>query len=116
MSKITDNESVWVTAAGAGHMQLGPGPQPNPASDEVVIKVNYAAVNPTDWKVSERFEDEVEKFSALTSPQFQETPYWEVQYPIVLGTDVAGTIVQLGEGVTRFKVGQRVIGYAPKRL
>ena len=29
----------------------------------------------------------------------------------IFGTDVSGTVVQLGSGVTRFKVGQRVIGH-----
>lgn len=31
--------------------------------------------------------------------------------PNILGTDVAGTVVQLGRKVTRFHVGQRVFGY-----
>jgi len=33
------------------------------------------------------------------------------KYPNVLGTDVAGEIVEIGEGVTRLRKGQRVIGY-----
>lgn len=32
------------------------------------------------------------------------------QYPNILGTDVAGVIEEVGEGVTRFTKGQRVIG------
>ena len=40
----------------------------------------------------------------------QDAPYFKMEYPIILGTDVAGTIAQLGSGVTRFKIGQRVIG------
>lgn len=34
-----------------------------------------------------------------------------MQYPIILGTDVAGMVVQLGSEVSRFKVGQRVIAH-----
>jgi NADPH:quinone reductase-like Zn-dependent oxidoreductase len=41
----------------------------------------------------------------------QDTPYFEMEYPFIWGTDVAGTIVQLGSKVTRFKIGQRVIGF-----
>jgi NADPH:quinone reductase-like Zn-dependent oxidoreductase len=41
----------------------------------------------------------------------QASPYFEMDYPYIWGTDVAGTIVQLGVNVTRFKLGQRVIGY-----
>jgi NADPH:quinone reductase-like Zn-dependent oxidoreductase len=33
-----------------------------------------------------------------------------------MGTDVAGTIVQLGPGVTRFEIGQRVIGHCDSLL
>jgi NADPH:quinone reductase-like Zn-dependent oxidoreductase len=41
----------------------------------------------------------------------QDTPYLKLQYPFILGTDVAGTVVQLGSAVARFKIGQRVIGH-----
>lgn len=41
----------------------------------------------------------------------QENPYMPFPYPFVFGTDVAGTIVQLGSKVTRFEIGQRVIGH-----
>jgi len=45
---------------------------------------------------------------------------WKIQdhgvfiqkYPIVLGTDVAGSIAAVGQGVTNFKQGQRVMGWA----
>jgi NADPH:quinone reductase-like Zn-dependent oxidoreductase len=48
-----------------------------------------------------------------TTVQMQDTPYFELQYPFIFGTDVAGTVVQLGSKVTRFKIGERVIGYGP---
>lgn len=46
----------------------------------------------------------------------QDTPYLKMEYPIILGTDVAGTIAQLGSSVTRFKIGQRVIGHCDSLL
>jgi NADPH:quinone reductase-like Zn-dependent oxidoreductase len=46
----------------------------------------------------------------------QDNPYFKMDYPIILGTDVAGTIAQLGSGVTRFKIGQRVIGHCDSLL
>lgn len=52
MSHITDNKTAWLTAKGARPLQVGPGPVPNPAKNEVVIKVAYAAINPVDGIVS----------------------------------------------------------------
>lgn len=51
MTKITDNRAAWLPKEKATAMEVGPGPEPNPADNEVVIKVAYAAVNPVDWKV-----------------------------------------------------------------
>jgi len=34
------------------------------------------------------------------------------KYPNVCGTDVAGEVYEIGEGVTHVKKGDRVIGYA----
>jgi len=46
----------------------------------------------------------------------QDTPYFPMPYPFIFGTDVAGTIAQLGSKVTQFKVGQRVIGHCDSLL
>ena len=37
---------------------------------------------------------------------------WPPKYPFVLGHEFAGEVVELGEGVTKFKVGDRVAGEA----
>lgn len=55
-----------------------------------MIKNAFVAINPVDWKIQEY------------SPAFQ-------NYPDILGRDIAGEILEVGEGVTRLKVGQRVI-------
>ncbi|KAK5062865.1 hypothetical protein LTR84_004940 [Exophiala bonariae] len=93
MSTQFVNQAAWQTGANVKPLSVGPGPdQNNPASDEVIIKVEYVAINPSEWK-------------------FQDFNYIPVQFPHVLGSDVAGTIVKIGDGVTRLKEGDRVIGH-----
>ncbi|HEU4780631.1 MAG TPA: NADP-dependent oxidoreductase [Steroidobacteraceae bacterium] len=71
-----------------GSLSVQTRPVPRPGAGEVLIKVRAAGVNPVDWKVALR------------------------RLGRVPGTDVAGTIDTLGEGVTGFKVGDPVLGFA----
>jgi hypothetical protein len=63
-------------------------PVPQPGAGEVLIKVRAAGVNPVDWKAAQR------------------------RLGMVPGTDVSGTIDSVGEGVTDWKVGEQVLGFA----
>jgi len=66
-------------------------PIPTPGHDEVVVR-NYAvASNPVDWKM-------------------QESGLFIKKYPVILGIDVCGIVHAIGEKVTRFSVGDRVLG------
>ena len=62
---------------------------PKPGSGEILVKVKAAALNPIDWKIH-KYGFFVEKF------------------PAILGTDIAGDVEEIGEGVTEFQKGDRV--------
>ncbi|EJT98746.1 GroES-like protein [Dacryopinax primogenitus] len=65
-----------------------------PEQGEVRIRIEAAAQNPVDWKQAD--------FN-FAIPSF----------PFILGVDVAGVIDKVGAGVTKFKIGDRVLSMAP---
>ncbi|WP_421846403.1 zinc-binding alcohol dehydrogenase family protein [Novosphingobium sp.] len=79
-----------------GTFTLGDAPMPVPGERQVVVRARAVAVNP--------FERLIRTVGDIITP-------W-IDYPAVLGSDVAGDVVAVGPGVTRFQVGDRVFGYA----
>lgn len=80
---------------GYGHSQtlkLGELPPPTPGAHDVLVQVRAASVNPIDFKVRDG------KLRFLR-------PY---HFPLILGHDCSGEVVQVGDQVTTFKVGDRV--------
>ena len=71
-------------------------PDPQPQAGQVLIQVAATSVNPIDWKV--------------LSGAMQEI--FPMKLPVILGFDASGTVKQLGQGVTQFKVGDRVLAQA----
>jgi NADPH:quinone reductase-like Zn-dependent oxidoreductase len=71
-------------------------PEPVAGPGEVVVAIAAASVNPIDVKVRSG------AFKAIL-------PY---DMPLVLGHDLAGTVVAVGPGATRFKVGDAVFACA----
>lgn len=67
-------------------------PQPRLEPDDLLIRVRAAAVNPVDWKIREGYLQ----------------GFLNHQLPLILGWDVAGTVVEVGPEVTGFKVGDQV--------
>lgn len=66
--------------------------KPVPKTDQVLIEVKAASVNPLDWKVREGYlKDRL-----------------PLRFPAVLGWDAAGIIVETGSGVSAFKKGDAV--------
>lgn len=72
-------------------LRLADLPRPEPAATEVLVRVTAAGVNPVDWKTRA-------SGNMLGDP------------PFTVGWDVAGVVEEVGFGVTRFGVGDRVFG------
>lgn len=69
-------------------------PMPEPAADEVLIRVHATSVNPVDWKIREGLRKE--KFPS--------------KLPLTLGWDVSGVVEQVGGKVSIFRKGDEVYG------
>ncbi len=69
-------------------------PDPKPASGEVLVKVAGTSLNPIDWKLRAGYLKDI----------------MPLQFPAILGRDVAGTVAEAGPDVTRFKAGDKVMG------
>ncbi len=65
--------------------------KPNPKEGELLIRIEAAGLNRLDHYIRE----------GGVNP--------DIQFPFILGSDAVGTVVELGEGVTGFEVGERVM-------
>jgi len=72
-----------------GDFIIGTIPVPKPGPGEILLKVQATALNPVDWKI-------------------QTYGFFIDKFPAVLGTDLSGTVEELGQGVTGFAKGDRV--------
>src|SRR2546425_2292064 len=79
---------------GPEELRYEDAPRPAPKPGEVLIRIHASAVNPADWKFRSGFFGK------------------DISLPLTLGFDFSGVIDTLGEGVTRWKVGDEVYGYA----
>ena len=73
--------------------------KPAPAQDEVLVKVEAAAINPLDWHYMRGQPYFMRLFSGIGKPKVTR-----------FGVDFAGTVEAVGADVTRFKVGDPVFG------
>lgn len=65
---------------------------PVPEKNQVIVELKATSINPIDWKLREGY----------LKGMFD----WE--FPIILGWDAAGVITEVGEQVTKWKVGDKV--------
>lgn len=74
-------------------------PTPAPSANQVLINVHAASVNDWDWCIVNGQPFYIRLLCGLRKPNIP-----------VLGVDVAGEVVAVGEAVTRYKVGDEVYG------
>ena len=89
------NQAAW-SAKKVAQLKVGDAPYTAPGPGQVVVKNGAVGINPFDWVLQYQ--------AAMLASH--------LLYPMVLGVDVAGTVVEVGPDVTRFKVGDRVAGSA----
>lgn len=92
---MPENQAAWLPAKNA-KLQVGPAPYTPPRDHEIVVRNRAVAINPVDWII----------------PQLGSLIFPWLKPPTVLGSDVAGEVVEVGAGVTRFRAGDRVLGHA----
>ncbi|NET02530.1 MAG: NAD(P)-dependent alcohol dehydrogenase [Sphaerospermopsis sp. SIO1G1] len=68
--------------------------KPKIKPDQLLVQVHASSVNPIDWKTRKGM------LKILTGNKF----------PLILGFDVAGEVVEVGAKVTRFQVGDAIYG------
>jgi len=81
-------KAIVKVAAGQGHVELRDVPRPQPGKGEVLLEIGAAGICGSDLHI---FADEY--------------PYHP---PVTLGHEFAGTIVEIGEGVVGWEIGDRV--------
>jgi NADPH:quinone reductase-like Zn-dependent oxidoreductase len=62
---------------------------PKSGPGELLVKIRSTSLNPIDWKIHKR-------------------GFFVEEFPAVLGSDLAGDVEEVGEGVTTFVKGDRV--------
>lgn len=89
---MPSNSAAWITEAKKVPFEVKEAPLWTPKENEVLVKNHAVAINPVDGSV-------------------QQFAYLPLEYPSILGTDVAGEVVAVGPNVTRWKEGDRIIGH-----
>ncbi|RBR23766.1 uncharacterized protein FIESC28_03382 [Fusarium coffeatum] len=93
MGNISEPNTASLLPNKQGTLTLDERPIPSPGRGELLVRNEFVAANPSDWKV--------QSFGVLIE-----------EFPGVLGSELAGTVISVGPGVTRFKPGDRVTGFA----
>ena len=92
---MPSNTAAWLNGAKIP-LEVKTAPYTSPGPDEIVIQNAAIAINPIDH----------------IKQDLGKMVYGWIKYPFIIGTDVAGEVVEVGSRVTRFKIGDRVLSLA----
>ncbi|KAJ5826941.1 Polyketide synthase enoylreductase [Penicillium robsamsonii] len=96
MTQTPENKAAWLSGSKVTPLEIGPAPYTAPGPHQIVVKNSAVGINQVDW----------------AKQLLGEGLLGHISYPFILGEDVAGTVVEVGEGVERFSVGDRVVAAA----
>lgn len=82
-------KAIIANKIGIENIEIRNIPVPKIQQNEVLIKIKAIGVNPVDWK-------------GLESGEFGDS--------YILGTDISGVVEKIGSEVTKFKIGDAIIG------
>ncbi|PCJ47062.1 MAG: zinc-binding alcohol dehydrogenase [Moraxellaceae bacterium] len=98
-------KAMYADAKTGGELQFGTIPSPKAYGNNILIEVHATSMNPHDWKYLHSGRKVYAKFSSLAKLTFPK---------LMLGHDVSGVIVAVGEKVNRFSVGDQVFAMSAK--
>ena len=91
----TTQRAVLIRAYGdASVAELAQIEKPEAGPGQVLVSVRAAGINGIDWKIREGYVRDA----------------FPLKLPTVLGIELAGVVEAVGSGVTRFRIGDRVMG------
>ncbi|KAF5345155.1 hypothetical protein D9758_009642 [Tetrapyrgos nigripes] len=84
-------QKAFVLDSRKGSFIVTTRPIPKPGSGSLLVKIQATALNPVDWKI-----------------QAHDLEFLAKEFPAVLGSDAAGDVEEVGEGVEGWKRGDRI--------
>ena len=82
------SQNVLLLEQAKGPLVVADAPIPKPGPGQISVKVIGAALNAIDWKI--------QAFDLIVK-----------KYPAILGSDIAGDVEEIGEGVQGFSKGDK---------
>jgi NADPH:quinone reductase-like Zn-dependent oxidoreductase len=80
----------------AGTLKLEELPRLSIKDEQILVRIHDAGVNPIDWKIRQGYMKQV----------------MPATFPMTIGQDFAGEVVEVGKNVSQFVAGDRVFGFA----